>query len=193
MRRIARTLVPALLAVALTAGCGGGGDSGSETTSSGESLLGRLRRGPRARGRGPRDLDRRAQARRGQEGRRRVRGRPGHQGGEGDLLGPADQLRDGQHGRQRPRRGRRRPRLDRQPGPERRDRPAPPHPGPAPGLLEKAVQATTYDDQLYGVPYGIEALGLYRNTEVAPDEPATSTTRSRRARRPARPARWTRR
>ena len=26
MRRIARTLVPALLAVALTAGCGGGGD-----------------------------------------------------------------------------------------------------------------------------------------------------------------------
>ena len=37
MRRIARTLVPALLAVALTAGCGGGGDSGSETTSSGES------------------------------------------------------------------------------------------------------------------------------------------------------------
>ena len=34
---------------------------------------------------------------------------------------------------------------------------------------KKAVQATTYNDQLYGVPYGIEALGLYRNTEVAPE------------------------
>jgi arabinogalactan oligomer/maltooligosaccharide transport system substrate-binding protein len=38
---------------------------------------------------------------------------------------------------------------------------------------EKAVQATTYDGQLYGVPYGVETLGLYRNTDVAPDEPAT--------------------
>ena len=41
------------------------------------------------------------------------------------------------------------------------------------GYSEKAVQATTYDGQLYGVPYGIEALALYRNTDVAPDEPAT--------------------
>lgn len=41
------------------------------------------------------------------------------------------------------------------------------------GYSEKAVQATTYDGKLYGVPYGIEALALYRNTEVAPDEPAT--------------------
>ena len=41
------------------------------------------------------------------------------------------------------------------------------------GYSPKAVQATTYDGQLYGVPYGIEALALYRNTEVAPDEPKT--------------------
>lgn len=41
------------------------------------------------------------------------------------------------------------------------------------GYSEKAVQATTYDGKLYGVPYGIEALALYRNTEVVPDEPQT--------------------
>ncbi|UFN43155.1 sugar ABC transporter substrate-binding protein [Nocardioides okcheonensis] len=41
------------------------------------------------------------------------------------------------------------------------------------GYSEKAVQATTYDGKLYGVPYGIEALALYRNTEVVPDEPAS--------------------
>ncbi len=41
------------------------------------------------------------------------------------------------------------------------------------GYSTKAVQATTYDEQLYGVPYGIEALGLYRNTAVAPQEPKT--------------------
>ena len=41
------------------------------------------------------------------------------------------------------------------------------------GYSEKAVQATTYDGKLYGVPYGIEALALYRNTEVVPEEPAT--------------------
>lgn len=41
------------------------------------------------------------------------------------------------------------------------------------GYSEKAVQATTYDGQLYGVPYGIEALALYRNTEVAPQAPKT--------------------
>lgn len=41
------------------------------------------------------------------------------------------------------------------------------------GYSEKAVEATTYDGKLYGVPYGIEALGLYRNTELVPDEPAT--------------------
>jgi len=41
------------------------------------------------------------------------------------------------------------------------------------GYSEKAVQATTYDGKLYGVPYGIEALALYRNTEIVADEPAT--------------------
>src|SRR5688500_18113268 len=35
MHRIARNLAPALLAVALVGGCGGGGDTGSETTTSG--------------------------------------------------------------------------------------------------------------------------------------------------------------
>lgn len=43
------------------------------------------------------------------------------------------------------------------------------------GYSEKAVQATTYDEQLYGVPYGIEALALYRNTAIVPDEPANLT------------------
>ncbi len=41
------------------------------------------------------------------------------------------------------------------------------------GYSEKAVQATTYDGKLYGVPYGVEALGLYRNAEVVPEEPKT--------------------
>ena len=41
------------------------------------------------------------------------------------------------------------------------------------GYTPLAVQATTFDAQLYGVPYGIEALALYRNTDVAPDEPKT--------------------
>ncbi len=43
------------------------------------------------------------------------------------------------------------------------------------GYSEKAVQAATYDGKLYGVPYGIEALALYRNAEIVPDEPATMT------------------
>ncbi len=41
------------------------------------------------------------------------------------------------------------------------------------GYSQKAVQATTYDGKLYGVPYGIEALALYRNADIVPDEPAT--------------------
>lgn len=41
------------------------------------------------------------------------------------------------------------------------------------GYDETAVQATTYEGQLYGVPYGVEALALYRNTDVAPDEVAS--------------------
>ncbi|MEJ5867376.1 extracellular solute-binding protein [Pseudokineococcus sp. 5B2Z-1] len=38
---------------------------------------------------------------------------------------------------------------------------------------EVAVDAVTYDDQLYGLPYGVEALVLYRNTDLAPEAPAT--------------------
>lgn len=41
------------------------------------------------------------------------------------------------------------------------------------GYSPKAVDATTYDGQLYGVPYGVEALALYRNTAVAPQQPRT--------------------
>ncbi len=36
-----------------------------------------------------------------------------------------------------------------------------------------AVNATTYNGQLYGLPYGVETLGLYRNTAVVPDAPKT--------------------
>lgn len=38
---------------------------------------------------------------------------------------------------------------------------------------ETAIEATTYAGQLYGVPYGAEAVALYRNTDVVPQEPAT--------------------
>ncbi len=36
-----------------------------------------------------------------------------------------------------------------------------------------AVKATTYDSKLYALPYGVEALALYRNTDVVPQAPAT--------------------
>lgn len=36
-----------------------------------------------------------------------------------------------------------------------------------------AIEATTYRGRLYGIPYGVEALALYRNTDVAPEAPAT--------------------
>jgi arabinogalactan oligomer/maltooligosaccharide transport system substrate-binding protein len=46
-----------------------------------------------------------------------------------------------------------------------------------PSLLQNyapvAVKATTYQGKLYALPYGVEALTLYRNTAVAPDAPAT--------------------
>lgn len=38
---------------------------------------------------------------------------------------------------------------------------------------EVAVKATTYDEQLYGLPYGVESLVLYRNTDLVPEAPAT--------------------
>ncbi len=36
-----------------------------------------------------------------------------------------------------------------------------------------ALRAVTYDGQIYGTPYAMENLALIRNTELAPDEPAT--------------------
>ena len=36
-----------------------------------------------------------------------------------------------------------------------------------------AVEATTYNDSLYGLPYGVEALVLYRNTDIVPEAPNT--------------------
>ncbi|MFD0775927.1 extracellular solute-binding protein [Streptomonospora algeriensis] len=40
-------------------------------------------------------------------------------------------------------------------------------------LNEVAVEAATYDGQLYGVPYAMENLALIRNTELAPEAPET--------------------
>ncbi|MFC4335302.1 sugar ABC transporter substrate-binding protein [Salininema proteolyticum] len=39
-------------------------------------------------------------------------------------------------------------------------------------LNPASVSAFTMDGQLYGIPYAVENLGLFRNTELAPDEPA---------------------
>jgi maltose-binding protein MalE len=36
-----------------------------------------------------------------------------------------------------------------------------------------ATASFTLDGNLYGLPYAIEALGLFRNTDLVPDEPAT--------------------
>lgn len=41
------------------------------------------------------------------------------------------------------------------------------------GFNETAVKAVTYDGQLYALPYGIESLLLYCNSEFAPDTYAT--------------------
>ena len=38
---------------------------------------------------------------------------------------------------------------------------------------ETAVKATTFNGQLYGVPYAMENLALIRNTELAPEAPET--------------------
>ncbi|GGK76840.1 sugar ABC transporter substrate-binding protein [Ornithinimicrobium pekingense] len=37
----------------------------------------------------------------------------------------------------------------------------------------ESVEAFTYEGQTYGVPYSVESLALIRNTEMAPEEPAT--------------------
>ncbi|WP_129337999.1 sugar ABC transporter substrate-binding protein [Cellulomonas endophytica] len=41
------------------------------------------------------------------------------------------------------------------------------------GYAENAIQAVTYDGQIYGLPYGVEALALYCNKQYAPDTYAT--------------------
>ncbi|MFK5691102.1 extracellular solute-binding protein [Ornithinimicrobium sp. LYQ92] len=37
----------------------------------------------------------------------------------------------------------------------------------------ESIEAFTYEGQTYGVPYSVESLALIRNTELAPDEPAS--------------------
>ncbi|MET0728366.1 MAG: maltose ABC transporter substrate-binding protein [Acidimicrobiales bacterium] len=175
MRRIARTLAPALLAVALTAGCGGGGDSGSDTTSGGESPSSDASGAVPERG--DADLviwtdalkidavkkvaDEFAAAQGIKVATQAISSDlqtnfvTANTAGNGPdvVVGAHDWIGNlVQNGA-----------ID----------PLPLTPDQLQGYSEKAVQATTYNDQLYGVPYGIEALGLYRNTEVAPDEPAT--------------------
>ncbi|MFG2074422.1 sugar ABC transporter substrate-binding protein [Nonomuraea maritima] len=38
---------------------------------------------------------------------------------------------------------------------------------------EKAIQAVTFNGQIYGAPYAVENIALIRNTELAPEAPAT--------------------
>ncbi|MFI7699876.1 extracellular solute-binding protein [Nonomuraea sp. NPDC049480] len=38
---------------------------------------------------------------------------------------------------------------------------------------EKAIQAVTFNGQIYGAPYAVENIALIRNTELAPDAPKT--------------------
>ncbi|TMR23562.1 maltose ABC transporter substrate-binding protein [Nonomuraea turkmeniaca] len=38
---------------------------------------------------------------------------------------------------------------------------------------EKAVQAVTFNGQIYGAPYAVENIALIRNTKLAPEAPAT--------------------
>jgi arabinogalactan oligomer/maltooligosaccharide transport system substrate-binding protein len=41
------------------------------------------------------------------------------------------------------------------------------------GLAANALKAVTFNGQIYGVPYATENLGLIRNTDLAPQAPAT--------------------
>ncbi|MEU4688668.1 maltose ABC transporter substrate-binding protein [Actinoplanes sp. NPDC023714] len=41
------------------------------------------------------------------------------------------------------------------------------------GIAANAIKAVTFNGQTYGVPYATENLGLIRNTELAPEAPAT--------------------
>jgi arabinogalactan oligomer/maltooligosaccharide transport system substrate-binding protein len=40
-------------------------------------------------------------------------------------------------------------------------------------FLPTAIQGVTFNGQIYGVPYAVENVALYRNTTLAPDAPAT--------------------
>ena len=175
MRRIARTLVPALLAVALTAGCGGSSDTGNDKTSSSEKSPSSDASGVPERG--DADLviwtdalkleavqavaDKFAAANGISVAVQAVATDlqtnfvTANSAGNGPdvVVGAHDWIGNlVQNGAIEPL----------QLSPEDLS-----------GYSEKAVQATTYDDKLYGVPYGIEAIGLYRNTDVVPDEPKT--------------------
>ncbi len=35
-----------------------------------------------------------------------------------------------------------------------------------------AIDGVTYDGTVYGLPYAVESIGMYRNTDLVPDEPA---------------------
>ncbi len=35
-----------------------------------------------------------------------------------------------------------------------------------------AIKGVTYDGKVYGLPYAVESIGMYRNTDLVPDEPA---------------------
>ncbi len=41
------------------------------------------------------------------------------------------------------------------------------------GFNETAIKGVTFNGQVYGVPYAVENIALIRNTELAPDAPAT--------------------
>ena len=41
------------------------------------------------------------------------------------------------------------------------------------GYQPKAIQAATYNGQLYGLPWDVETVALYRNTALAPTQPKT--------------------
>src|SRR4029450_9139145 len=38
---------------------------------------------------------------------------------------------------------------------------------------EKALQGVTYNGQIYGIPYAVENVVLFRNTDLAPEAPKT--------------------
>ena len=40
-------------------------------------------------------------------------------------------------------------------------------------FLPKAIEGVTFNGQIYGVPYAVENVALYRNTTLAPNAPTT--------------------